>query len=100
MKGTVLIVEDEVGLRQGLCDVVKAMGCEAHAAAGIGEARTLVAAQAIDCVLLDIRLRDGDGLDYLVDCGPPRAACRSSSPPPTATASGRSGPCATARSTT
>jgi DNA-binding NtrC family response regulator len=67
MKGAVLIVEDEVGLRQGLCDVAKAMGCEAHAAAGIGEARALVAAQAIDCVLLDIRLRDGDGLDYLVE---------------------------------
>jgi len=67
MKGTVLIVEDEVGLRQGLCDVVKAMGCQAHAAAGIGEARAVVAAQAIDCVLLDIRLRDGDGLDYLVE---------------------------------
>jgi len=67
MIGAVLIVEDEVGLRQGLCDVVKAMGCEAHAAAGIGEARAVVAVQAIDCVLLDIRLRDGDGLDYLVE---------------------------------
>ena len=29
----------------------------------------MVAAQAIDCVLLDIRLRDGDGLDYLVELG-------------------------------
>ena len=67
MRGAVLIVEDEVGLRQGLCDVVKAMGCEAFAAAGIGEARSVVAVQAIDCVLLDIRLRDGDGLDYLVE---------------------------------
>ncbi len=67
MRGAVLIVEDEVGLRQGLCDVVKAMGCEAHAAAGIGEARAVVAARALDCVLLDIRLRDGDGLDYLVE---------------------------------
>jgi two-component system response regulator AtoC len=65
--GTVLIVEDETGLRQGLCDVVKAMGCEALAAAGIGEARAMVGAQAVDCVLLDIRLRDGDGLDYLVE---------------------------------
>jgi two-component system response regulator AtoC len=67
MTAAVLIVEDELGLRQGLCDVVKAMGYEAHAAAGIGEARAVVAARAIDCVLLDIRLRDGDGLDYLVE---------------------------------
>ena len=67
MTGTVLIVEDEPGLRQGLGDVVKAMGCEPLAAAGIGEARAMVGAQAVDCVLLDIRLRDGDGLDYLVE---------------------------------
>jgi two-component system, NtrC family, response regulator AtoC len=67
MTGTVLIVEDEPGLRQGLCDVVKEMGCEPLGAAGIGEARAAVAAKAVDCVLLDIRLRDGDGLDYLVE---------------------------------
>ena len=67
MTGTVLIVEDEPGLRQGLCDVVKVMGCEPLGAAGIGEARAAVGAKAVDCVLLDIRLRDGDGLDYLVE---------------------------------
>jgi|HubBroStandDraft_2_1064218.scaffolds.fasta_scaffold108057_1 two-component system response regulator AtoC len=67
MTGAVLIVEDEVGLRQGLCDVVKAMGCQALPAAGISEARALVAAHTVDCALLDIRLRDGDGLDYLVE---------------------------------
>ncbi|HEX3902717.1 MAG TPA: sigma-54 dependent transcriptional regulator [Polyangia bacterium] len=65
MSGAVLIVEDEPGLRQGLCDVVKAMGCEPLGASGLGEARGIVAARGIDCVLLDIRLRDGDGLDYL-----------------------------------
>jgi two-component system response regulator AtoC len=65
VSGAVLIVEDEAGLRQGLCDVVKAMGRQALAAAGVGEARAIVAAHPIDCVLLDIRLRDGDGLDYL-----------------------------------
>ena len=61
----VLIIEDEAGLREGLVSVVQAMGHEALAAAGLGEARALVASQAPDCVLLDIRLRDGDGLDYL-----------------------------------
>ena len=65
MSGVVLIVEDEAGLRQGLRDVVTAMGSEALAAAGLAEARAIVAARAVDCVLLDIRLRDGDGLDYL-----------------------------------
>ena len=61
----VLIVEDEAGLREGLASVVLAMGHQALTAAGLGEARTLVASTAPDCVLLDIRLRDGDGLDYL-----------------------------------
>jgi DNA-binding NtrC family response regulator len=62
---SVLIVEDEAGLREGLASVVQAMGHEARTAAGLTEARALVAAEAPDCVLLDIRLRDGDGLDYL-----------------------------------
>ena len=71
---TVLIVEDEPGLRQGLCDVVSAMGLSAVAAAGIAEGRRALGAQPIDCVLLDIRLRDGDGLDFLreVRAGPAR----------------------------
>jgi DNA-binding NtrC family response regulator len=62
---TVLIVEDEPGLRQGLCDVVTAMGLSAIAASGVGEGRRSFEQHAIDCVLLDIRLRDGDGLDFL-----------------------------------
>jgi two-component system, NtrC family, response regulator AtoC len=65
MSGVVLIVEDEPGLRQGLSDVVTALGSEALSAGGLAEAREIVAVRAVDCVLLDIRLRDGDGLDYL-----------------------------------
>jgi two-component system, NtrC family, response regulator AtoC len=61
----VLIVEDEPGLRQGLADVITAMGMRPVAVAGVVEARRAVAAEPFDCVLLDIRLRDGDGLDYL-----------------------------------
>src|SRR5215831_3757368 len=71
---TVLIVEDEPGLRQGLCDVMSAMGLSPIAAAGISEGRRSLSTQAIDCVLLDIRLRDGDGLDFLRElrAGPSR----------------------------
>jgi len=63
----VLVVEDEPGLRQGLVDAIGAMGAEPRPAAGLGEARRIVASEPIDCVLLDIRLRDGDGLDYLAE---------------------------------
>jgi two-component system response regulator AtoC len=61
--GTVLVVEDEAGLREGLASVVEAMGHRPLTAAGLVEARAVE--EPVDCVLLDIRLRDGDGLDYL-----------------------------------
>ena len=79
----VLIVEDEAGLRQGLVDVITAMGLEPVPVPGLAEARKALArgpvagvpAQApVDCLLLDIRLRDGDGLDFLRElrAGPAR----------------------------
>jgi DNA-binding NtrC family response regulator len=61
----VLVVEDEAGLRQGLCAAVESLAFTAVAAASLAEARRLVNDAPIDCVLLDIRLRDGDGLDFL-----------------------------------
>ena len=61
----VLIVEDEAGLREGLAGAVQTLGHRAMAAAGLGEARRLLQSESVDCVLLDIRLRDGDGLDLL-----------------------------------
>ncbi|HTA18561.1 MAG TPA: response regulator, partial [Polyangia bacterium] len=75
----VLIVEDETGLRQGLADVIVAMGYEAIAVPGLTEARQTLARVGrgeapVDCLLLDIRLRDGDGLDFLRElrAGPAR----------------------------
>ena len=62
---TVLVVEDEAGLREGLASVVIALGHQPLTAAGLAEARGLIEAEPVDCVLLDIRLRDGDGLDFL-----------------------------------
>ncbi|HEV3030934.1 MAG TPA: sigma-54 dependent transcriptional regulator [Polyangia bacterium] len=76
----VLIVEDEAGLRQGLVDVIVSMGLEALAVPGLAEARQAfargggAALAPVDCLLLDIRLRDGDGLDFLRElrAGPAR----------------------------
>ena len=61
----VLIVEDEPGLREGLVGAVETLGFTALAAAGLGEARRILEGGPADCVLLDIRLKDGDGLDFL-----------------------------------
>jgi DNA-binding NtrC family response regulator len=61
----ILIVEDERGIRDGLTAAVEALGHRALPAPGLTEARRLIASELVDCVLLDIRLRDGDGLDLL-----------------------------------
>jgi two-component system response regulator AtoC len=61
----ILVVEDDDGLREGLCSVVRSLGFAPIGAAGLAEARQAVRDHAFDCVLLDIRLRDGDGLDFL-----------------------------------
>ena len=60
-----LIVDDERGIREGLTAAVEGLGHRALPAPGLAEARRLVSSEAVDCVLLDIRLRDGDGLDLL-----------------------------------
>jgi DNA-binding NtrC family response regulator len=63
---SVLIVEDEPGLRDGLATAVETLGFRARTAAGIVEARRCLD-DALDCILLDIRLKDGDGLDFLTE---------------------------------
>jgi DNA-binding NtrC family response regulator len=63
----VLIVEDEAGLRAGLASAIETIGYRPLAAAGLGEARRWLERESPDCILLDIRLRDGDGLDFLAE---------------------------------
>jgi DNA-binding NtrC family response regulator len=65
--GTVLIVDDEPGVRDGLARAVTSAGHRPLVAASRADAREALARSAseIDCVLLDIRLKDGDGLDLL-----------------------------------
>jgi len=64
-RASVLIVEDEPGLREGLASAVATLGYRPVTAAGLGEARARLGEEDPDCILLDIRLRDGDGLDFL-----------------------------------
>ena len=63
--GTVLIVDDEAGIRDGLARAVGSKGHKAVLAATLGEAREALRAGECDCVLRDVRLPDGDGLDLL-----------------------------------
>ena len=62
----VLVVDDERGIREGLATALNRSGLRAVTAQGLSEARTRLAETTIfSCILLDIRLRDGDGLDFL-----------------------------------
>src|ERR1700728_2662542 len=65
MTEAVLIVDDETGVREGLVRAVASRGYRTVAAASLADARAALEKEEIDCVLLDIRLKDGDGLDLL-----------------------------------
>jgi DNA-binding NtrC family response regulator len=62
---TVLIVEDERGVREGLSRAIEKLGHQPAPAESLAQARQVLQQRPIDCVLLDIRLKDGDGLTLL-----------------------------------
>ncbi len=61
----VLIVDDEPGLRSGLSKLLALEGYQAHEAASSAEARQVLARTDIQLVLLDLRLGDESGLQFL-----------------------------------
>lgn len=61
---TILVVEDDAVLAQSLRDLLEGEGYVVCAAATLAEARRSMSA-AIDGVLLDWRLPDGEGIDFL-----------------------------------
>src|SRR3954466_12177691 len=65
MGAHVLVVDDEVLIRQSLRAVLADEGFEVRAAASSAEAAALFDKEKPDIVLLDLVLGDGDGLDLL-----------------------------------
>ncbi len=61
----VLVVEDEVGAREALVDLVKELGYEASSAGSVAEAGEALALAAPDVCITDLGLPDGDGLDVV-----------------------------------
>src|SRR5438874_10809518 len=63
---TILIVDDDDAIRDGLAETVTDLGYRAHLAASGRDALALVAAGGIDAVLLDLRMPGGlDGIEVL-----------------------------------
>jgi two-component system, chemotaxis family, chemotaxis protein CheY len=59
----VLIVDDDQVQQDILMRAVRLAGCEAVTASSCSDASQLVASTSFDCVLLDLELADGDGID-------------------------------------
>jgi two-component system response regulator PilR (NtrC family) len=64
-KGRVLVVDDEDDIRELLDMTLARMGLRADCAANLAEARRLLAENAYQLCLTDMRLPDGDGLELV-----------------------------------
>lgn len=89
---SVLVVEDDEPTRRFLCDQLAADGYGAAGAGGVAEALRAIEVRRPDCVLLDLTLADGHGLQVL-DCvrASDGAASRIDPDTPVVVLSGRSG---------
>ena len=65
MNPTILIVEDDAGVRTSLERSMKRRGYEVYAVASVGEAKGLLLVRDVDLVLADMKLPDGSGLEVL-----------------------------------
>jgi two-component system response regulator AtoC len=63
----VLIVDDDRTIRRALALALEEAGYDSRTACGVEDARNQIAAEHFNAVLLDIRLKDGDGLRLLDD---------------------------------
>lgn len=60
-----LIIEDDIDLGQALLSCLRGEGFSGEWLRSLGDARASFEGQAVDCVLLDLALPDGNGLDLL-----------------------------------
>ncbi len=65
MTARILVVDDSLTVRMDLADAFTAVGFAAVPCATLDEARTVLAAQHVDVLVLDVMLPDGDGVDLL-----------------------------------
>jgi len=64
-KGTILVIDDELGIREGCRRALTPEGFDVQTAASIKEGQQMVQKGDFDLVLLDIMMPDGRGIDLL-----------------------------------
>ena len=62
---SVMVVDDEPGIRDLFSDVITMRGHEAICAASGSEALSLLRSHRVDAIFLDIRMPNGDGISTL-----------------------------------
>lgn len=62
----VLIVEDEMDLREAMMDFLQLEGCSVRVASGVREGLSWLASPEMGVVVLDLGLPEGDGLSHLL----------------------------------
>lgn len=67
MKQSILIVDDEPAIRLGLSRYLTKAGYVVRGAASLSEARDAIVSQRLDAVILDQKLPDGNGIDWISD---------------------------------
>ena len=67
MSATVLVVDDEAGIRTSLRGILEDEGWTVREARTLDEGRAAAAKSDVDLVLLDLWLSDGDGMDLLAE---------------------------------
>jgi signal transduction histidine kinase len=64
-KGRILIIDDEIGIRQGCCRVLQPQGFALETAETFQEGIQKIQEELFDLVLVDVMLPDGKGIDLL-----------------------------------
>ena len=65
MTATALIIDDEPDIRELIAMTLSRMGLDTHTAANLAEARELLSAYQFDVCLTDMRLPDGNGVEFV-----------------------------------
>ncbi len=65
MKGNILVIDDELGIRRGCQRVLEPEGYNVETAVSLQEARQKIQEFAYDLILLDVMMPDGRGIDLL-----------------------------------
>jgi signal transduction histidine kinase len=64
-KGSILVIDDEAGIRQGCCRALQPLGFSVETAESFQDGLHKIQAGLFDLVLLDLMLPDGRGVDLL-----------------------------------